>query len=120
QLLIRDFSDPTAPHPGRMSSATALAFACAGLHLFLIADDRHWGFIGIGALQLLGLVIFSLAATAAVGYLQGNEFAYTWNSDARMSLQTAAGLMVLSVALLAVEWRRSRPGIAYIPLWVPC
>ena len=120
QLLMRDFSDPAALHPGRMSAATALAFACAGLHLLLIADNRQWGIIGIVALQLLGLLIFSLAATAAVGHLQGNEFAYSWSSYAHMSPQTAVGLVAVSVGLLAVEWRRSRPGIAHIPLWVPC
>lgn len=119
QLFRRDIHYPDSPYPGRVSPGTCVAFVCAGLHLLLSALDRKSRIVIAIFSELFAFLTFALGAAGMIGYLEGNETAYTWGSYARMSPHTASGFMLVGAALMAMAWYRQDTRVARIPLWAP-
>lgn len=93
---------PPGIHPGRMSPLTAVCFTAAGAGLALAAWNppprlRHPLRIGLPALLIGGIAILALT-----GYAIGIKAAYGWwRQLTAMAVHTAAGFLVLALALLA-------------------
>lgn len=88
-------------HPGRMSLNSAACFFFTGIVLSL-AQPRlrfaHWhAFAGV-----CGAAVFTLGATALMGYLSGLEEAYDWSRSNRMAAGTAVGFVSLGVCALTL------------------
>jgi PAS domain S-box-containing protein len=118
QIFVKGIYHAASLYPDRMAPGSALAFVCAGLHLVLQSRSSE-GSVRISVAEALGFMVFALGAESLIGRLQGIELAYSWGSHRAMSVQSAAGLMVLGGGLLALVWHGQKAGIARVPLWVP-
>lgn len=95
----------SAPHQGRMAPQVAGAFALAALALAQLTRPRssrlHWiAPLATGAIFLIALVSF-------FGRLLGLDIIYDWQFATRIAPHTAAGLLLLSLGLGQVCYRRS-------------
>ena len=118
ELLLKDYLHTENAYPGRISPNTALAFICVGVVLILSTNDNP-RLSYVIASELLSFFVFVLGTMAMAGHLSVVEIAYNWGTYSRMSIPTAAGLVVLGVGLLALVWHNQNVRIARIPLWVP-
>jgi PAS domain S-box-containing protein len=93
-----------APHPGRMAPQVAGAFALAALALAQLSRPQsslHWlAPLATGAIFLIALVSF-------FGRLLGLDIIYDWQYATRIAPHTAAGLLLLSLGLAQLSYRRS-------------
>jgi hypothetical protein len=103
QLLIHDYLTPVNALPGRMSplTATCFIFVAIGLMLSGLRRARAWQMAAAG---LLACLVGVIAAVSLGGYLSGMEAAYGWERYTRMAVHTAAGMLLLGIALLG--WTR--------------
>jgi diguanylate cyclase (GGDEF)-like protein len=85
---------------GRMSPGTAFAFVLAGASIPLLAAGPGGA---ARAAQALAGAIGAFALTALMGYLLEIEALYRVRAFSAMSVNTAAGFLVLSVGLLAAR-----------------
>ncbi|WP_375410678.1 ATP-binding protein, partial [uncultured Methylobacterium sp.] len=104
ELLFRDPDTTSAPFNGRMSPATALSFVCLGAATLVLHLARGRGVLLAHCAALLPAAI---GALSIIGYAYGVERLYNFGPYVSVALHTAAGLCVLS---LAVVLRRSDEG----------
>ncbi len=113
ELLMEDSLRVATAHPGRLAPNTALCFVLIGLALLLMRSARRPGrpvVLGIG-----GSLIVGLGGTAVFGYLSGLPPAYGWGDLTPMAVQTAGGIAVLGLGILAFAWG---DGGAGLPRWL--
>ena len=91
-------------HQGRMAPNTALAFVLIGGAQILMARALHIEMARL-ATEMSALLVFTLGVIALIGYLTGLKPAYGWAQFTDMALHSAAGLLVLSIGLIAAAWR---------------
>ncbi|GFE83799.1 hypothetical protein GCM10011487_57990 [Steroidobacter agaridevorans] len=94
-----------APHRGRMAPQVAGAFVLAAVALAQLSRPRsnrlHWlAPLATGAIFLIALVSF-------FGRLLGLDIIYDWQYATRIAPHTAAGLLLLSLGLGQLCYRRS-------------
>ncbi len=99
---LHAWADDGNPHPGRMALPTTIGLLLACGSLLLLPGQPRWqktaGRLLAGALLLLG-------GFSALGYLLNLEALFGAYPLAGMALETAAGLIILAVALsLAWHW----------------
>lgn len=87
---------------GGMPPNTAACFFFSGLALLLASRQRGTAFMGI-----LGSVEAALAFIPLVGFLTGGDIPPQWGDLSHMAPLSAAGLLGLGLALLALAWSRS-------------
>jgi len=95
---LHTWLDPSTPHPGRMSTNSALAFFLIGATLCLM--HRLRGTIGAALLGALICGVIAIGVTGLAGYLFGLNFIYNWYGYSTMAVHTAAGVVMAGVALL--------------------
>lgn len=99
---------PANPLPGRMAPNTALAFAGAGVALWLL---RRAAAARQGLVKAVLAVPTALAFSALVGYLLGLEQLYRIASFNVMLLTTTLGLCLLSLSLWGLRAGLAAPGL---------
>ena len=72
------------PHPGRMSTNTAVAFVLVGGTLGLMHCLR--GALGAATLGILTCAVIAIGVAGIVGYLLGVEFIYNWYGYASIAV----------------------------------
>ena len=96
--------------PGRMAPNTALSFMAIGAVLLLAA--RVTSKRRALAVQLLTFTVLTLGLTGLVGYALAPDLLYGWSSSARMTIHTAAGILLAGTALWLgwgkANWYHSR------------
>ncbi|WP_129775324.1 PAS domain S-box protein [Peristeroidobacter soli] len=94
-----------APHQGRMAPQVAAAFAFAAAALAQLArpqDGRlHW------LAPLATGAVFLIAMVSLFGRLLRLDIIYDWHYATRIAPHTAAGLLLLSLGLAQMTYRRS-------------
>jgi diguanylate cyclase (GGDEF)-like protein/PAS domain S-box-containing protein len=90
--------------PGRMAPNTALGFILIGAGI-LIADRVTSRSRGIGAM-VVTFCVLAVGLTGLVGYALRPDLLFDWTRSARMSVTTAAGMTLSSVAL-RLMWSES-------------
>lgn len=99
ELFWRAQIDTETSHPGRMAPNTALCFIlCALAVLSLSTRLRLHGSVTLAG--FLAVSALALALCALIGYLGGAEAAYGWMQWTQMAVHTAAGFVLVSLALL--------------------
>ncbi len=101
QLLVDHTSGPANPYPGRMGFGTALAFTLAGSTVLIATHVRSiapWP-------NLLGLIVVALGLISAIGHLMLHDLVTGWEHLTKMSLQSAAGFILIGAGLYAAAWR---------------
>lgn len=104
---------------GRMAPNTAVALFLMGLALLILTLGHKERALRTIIKELLGCLVFGLAATALAGHLESVEHAFTWGSPTHMSVQTSIAIMLWSCGFMALIWQRQSAPIARIPLWFP-
>lgn len=105
QLLGRSWILHAAPHQGRMAPQVAAAFGFAALALAQLTRPQtsrlHWiAPLATGAVFLIALVSF-------FGRLLRLDIIYDWHYATRIAPHTAVGLLLLSLGLAQIAYRRS-------------
>jgi diguanylate cyclase (GGDEF)-like protein len=117
ELLMEDYIRVETAHPGRLAPNTALCFVLIGLALLLMSNSaRRPGrpvVLGIG-----GSLIAALGVAAFIGYLSGLTPAYGWGYLTPMAVQTAGGIAVLGLGILAFAWGDGRAADRGLPRWL--
>jgi PAS domain S-box-containing protein len=118
QFALRDYVTPGTAFPGRMSPLTAscFLFIAAGLMLSAANKVRPWH---LGVAGLLACLVGVITTESLGGFLSGMEAAYGWNVYTRMAVHTAAGLLLLSVALFGWVWELSHRHQINLARWLP-
>jgi PAS domain S-box-containing protein len=118
QIVLPDYLTPADELPGRMSplSATCFVFIGTGLMLSAFNRIRPWQLAIAG---LWSCLVGVIAIVSLGGFLAGMEAAYGWDAYTRMAMHTAAGLCVLSLALLAWTWEVSARHEINLARWLP-
>ena len=93
------------PHPGRISPNACVALLLLAASLALLAGTASRMAQRVGAMCTLGAA--ALASMGILGYLLHLEQLYRWGSFNRLTLPTAIGLALLSIALWEQRQRRS-------------
>jgi signal transduction histidine kinase len=103
QLLARDATNEESfLHPGRMAPNAALSLFLLGGALATFArESQVWRRVAATAVLAVGVI----SLFALIGYLYGAKSFYKIPNAIRLSQYTAAGLLVLSIAALAI-WPR--------------
>ncbi len=94
RLLFPDAID-REPNGGRMALATAVELALMASAILAATLDKH------RAAQCLGMLVFTVAAVAVLGYAYGERRLYAAEALTGMALNTALGLTLVAVGLLA-------------------
>lgn len=105
QLLGRSWILHAAPNQGRMAPQVAAGFAFAALALAQLTRPQnsrlHWiAPLATGAVFLIALVSF-------FGRLLRLDIIYDWHDATRIAPHTSAGLLLLSLGLAQIAYRRS-------------
>lgn len=94
-----------APHAGRMAPQVAAAFALAALTFLQLTLPRpnrlNW------MPPLATAIVFLIAIVSLFGPLLRLDIVYDWRHATRIAPHTAAGLLLLSVGLAQLTYRRS-------------
>ena len=116
QFLVGDYLTPAMAFPGRMSPLSAACFFLIGIGLLFAQTRRRrlWRVVGVLAC-LAGIT----SVVALGGFLSGIEAAYGWGAYTRMAPHTAAGLLLLSLSLLAWAGEMSRREQFDLRRWLP-
>jgi signal transduction histidine kinase len=103
QVLARDAAnEESLRHPGRMAPNAALGLLFLGGALARFArESQAWRRVAATAVLVVGV----LSLFALIGYLYGAKSFYKVPNAIRLSQYTATGLLVLSIAALAI-WPR--------------
>jgi hypothetical protein len=118
ELVVRDYVQQGANHPGRMATNTAVCFLAAAFALVLASGVPRADHKGL-LLALCGSFVSGVALVALAGYAVGVSTAYAWNGLASMALHTATGFLALGVGLVLVGWDFSATGDGATPRWLP-
>lgn len=93
------------PHAGRMGPQTSAAFLLTALTFAQLTQRRsgrmHW------IAPVATAVVFLIASVSAFGPLLRLDIVYDWRHSARIAPHTAAGLLLLSIGLAQLTYRRS-------------
>lgn len=117
QLIVKDRSPTGTSHPGRMAPNLALGLLLASMAVFDFFMRRRSALRPL-VLSALGLVVFALGSSAAVGYLTGLESAYGWGSYTRLSVLGAIALIAAGVGVSSLAWStRSMAPVQLPELW---
>jgi PAS domain S-box-containing protein len=104
QLFGRSWILHAAPHQGRMAPQVAAGFAFAAIALAQLTRPQgrlHWiAPLATGAVFLIALVSF-------FGRLLRLDIIYDWHYATRIAPHTAVGLLLLSLGLAQLAYRRS-------------
>lgn len=92
------------PYPGRMAPATCIGFILCGMNLMSMSRVRTKA-AGI-VVQLMTFSILVLGIIGLATYFLRLELLYAWVPTARMTMQTAIGLIAAGVGLWS-QWRYS-------------
>jgi signal transduction histidine kinase len=90
-------------HRGRMSPLSAACFAITGITVFLMpvnGQERRRRVV-VGS---LGGLVLALSGTILLGYIAGLESTSAWGWMTQMAGHTALAFVVLSIALLWIDW----------------
>ncbi len=100
EFWIRDntFSIPGNPHPGRMSTTTAICFSLLGLSFFFLSSKT---FKAIG--QYLLQVVLLISFVAIVGYFFNVPTLYKLSFLSSMAVHTSIALFGFSIAVSLVN-----------------
>jgi PAS domain S-box-containing protein len=94
-----------APHQGRMAPQVAAAFALTALALAQLTRPQssrlHW------IPPLATSVVLLIALTSFFGRLMRLDIIYDWHYATRIAPHTAAGLLLLALALAQLSYRRA-------------
>ncbi|WP_116809264.1 ATP-binding protein [Steroidobacter cummioxidans] len=105
RLLGNSWILQAAPHPGRMAPQVAAAFALAAVALAQLTQPPrsrvHW----LAPLATSGVLLIALVSF--FGRLLGLDIIYDWQYATRIAPHTAAGLLLLSLGLAQLAYRRS-------------
>lgn len=93
-----------APHPGRMAPQVAAAFVLAALAFAQLARPRPSRFDWI--LSLAVGSVFLIAVVSLCGRLLRLDIVYDWHYATRIAPHTAIGLLLLSLGLAQLTYRR--------------
>jgi signal transduction histidine kinase len=107
ELLVEDWSNPAAAHPGRPALTTT--FALLALSTAAMVRRRRRSL----APQLLAAVSLVLGLVAVYGYMFDASSLYGMRHDTTMSLPTAISLVLISVATLLTEPRGTLQWISF-------
>ena len=119
ELFLKDYWYPDNPLRGRMAPSVSVALVSIGLMLILLIEDGKQAFSRVMAMEVLSFAVLAIGVTAVVGYMAEASIAYSWGTTARVSKETAAGLVAMGLGLVALTWQRQSARIARMPLWVP-
>lgn len=114
ELLMEGYLMDQTSHPGRMAPNTALCFMLTGICITLFSGWKN-SYIE-STLEIIGMLIISLALTALLGYLQGVESAYGWGNFSRMALHTAIGFIILGFGISTFIWEQKQKRVLTLPL----
>ena len=114
QLFMDAYITVKTSHPGRMAPNTALCFVLTGLAISLFSLNKS-----LAAIETVSLLILSFSVMALVGYLVGEENAYSWGKLTGMALHTTIGFMGLGLGMIALVLTTRKIVIASVPLWFP-
>ena len=93
------------PHPGRMSPQIAAAFLLSALTLAQLTQPRtsrmHW------VATTATAMVFFIEIVCLFGPMLRLDIVYDWRHSARVAPHTATGLLLLSVGLAQLTYRRS-------------
>jgi len=93
------------PHAGRMGPQSSAAFLLSAIAFAQLTQPRssrlHW------VAPMATAVIFLIALVSLFGPLLRLDIVYDWRHSARIAPHTAAGLMLLSIGLAQLNYRRS-------------
>jgi signal transduction histidine kinase len=119
EVFLKDYWYPDNPLRGRMAPSVSIGLASIGLMLILLIEDGKQPFSRVMAMEILSFAVLAIGVTAVVGYLTEAGIAYSWGTTARVSKETAAGLVAMGLGFVALTWQRQTARIARVPLWVP-
>lgn len=93
------------PHPGRMGPQTAAAFLLSAVTLAQLTQRRssRLGWLA----PVATAVVFLIALVSLFGPMLRLDIVYDWRHSARIAPHTATGLMLLSIGLAQLAYRRS-------------
>ncbi|PIQ97874.1 MAG: hypothetical protein COV67_01900 [Nitrospinae bacterium CG11_big_fil_rev_8_21_14_0_20_56_8] len=101
-------------HPGRMAPNAAVAFL---LTAGALGSARGGGDLRLWITGILGSLSLSLGMVALGGYLIGLKSAYAWGSMTSLSVNTAAGFIVLNIGVIRLAWENTVETGAGGPRW---
>lgn len=105
RLLGESWIRHAAPHQGRMAPQVAAAFALAALAFAQLTRPRnsrlHW------IASLASGVVFLIALVSFFGRLLRLDIIYDWHFATRIAPHTSAGLLLLSLGLAQITYRRT-------------
>jgi len=99
QIFFKPFLESATAYPGRMSPLAAICFIFIGAGILLAGASQRWPHRLTGA-GLLSCVVAVIATVALFGYAFGIDAAYGWGAHSRMTVNTAALFLLLSLGLL--------------------
>ena len=99
-LLVADPDPASMPYPGRMSSATALAFLSVGIAITLLTSRHRRKVVTAHALTAAPVAIGYLSLA---GYAYGVEGLYSFGPFVSVALHTAVGFALLALAILVTR-----------------
>lgn len=121
ELFFRHWLTTRTTHPGRMASATAMAFLLYSW--VLLVGNRDRVSVGLALVSsLLCAQVLLLGGASLAGYLTGAEFPYAWVRITRMAVHTTLGFLVLGLGGLDVvlgHIRANQPRRVWLrPFWI--
>jgi PAS domain S-box-containing protein len=106
-LLFRDALEATSvADPGRPALNTAAGFVFVGMSLLFFAREGP----GVRLSQWLALAAGFISLQTLIGYAYGTEALYRVGRYSSIALHTAAGLLLMSTALLCIRPHRGLVG----------
>ncbi len=121
QALMTDWVRFGSLPPGRMAIAAATGFTLSGASLLAMSGSltqrspRRTVLVGVA-----GTVVATLGLITVGLYLTNLMTAEGWGHIAQaMAVHTAAGLVLVGVALMSWVWQTEKPRQNSLPLWLP-
>jgi PAS domain S-box-containing protein len=102
--------------PGRMSPVSAICFALGSAGLMMAA--RIVSRRSTLALGLSGSIIAAVGLATSMGFALGSSEAFGWGDLTRQALNTAIGIWVLGVGIVALAWHLDADQTG-TPRWLP-
>ncbi len=118
ELFMKAYTNAGVTNNARMAVNTALCFLLLGVAQLLLnrRDKPAWLLPCTG---LIGALVFGLGTIALSGYFVGITSYYAWGHFTRMAVHTAAGFMILGLAVLTWSWQESLQRGHIWPRWLP-
>lgn len=105
RLFGTSWALPYAPHVGRMAPQAAAAFALSALAFAQLTQPQWSRFRWLPPVATAA--VFFIAIVSLFGPLLRLDIVYDWRYSARIAPHTAAGLLLLSLGLAQLVYRRS-------------